>query len=83
LDEVEIEPGIISFRNLPAGILTDQSTGLWFSDGQDWNGFIAESEAILGEWVRKILDPETVFEKTKDVKACQFCDFKRICQREI
>ena len=36
-----------------------------------------------GEWVRKILDPATVFEKTKDVKACQFCDFKRICQREI
>ena len=83
LEEVDIEPGIISFRNLPAGILTDQATGLWFSEGQDWNGFIAESEAILGEWVRKILDPETVFEKTKDVKACQFCDFKRICQREI
>lgn len=83
LEEVEIEPGIISFRNLPAGILTDQATGLWFSEGQDWNGFIAESEDILGEWVRKILDPETVFEKTKDVKACAFCDFKRICQREI
>jgi hypothetical protein len=83
LEEVDIEPGIISFRNLPAGILTDQATGLWFSEGQGWDAFIAESEAILGEWVRKILDPETVFEKTKDVKACAFCDFKRICQREI
>jgi len=83
LSDVSIEPGIISFRNLNAGILSDEATGLWFSEGEGWDRFIAESEAILGEWVRKILDPETVFEKTKDVKACSFCDFKRICQREI
>ncbi|MBP6056042.1 MAG: PD-(D/E)XK nuclease family protein, partial [Cytophagaceae bacterium] len=80
---LSIEPGIISFRNLGAGVLTVPKLGLWFSEGQNMEGFMADSRQVVQAWVDKILDRTKSFEKTTDVESCQFCDFKVICHREI
>jgi hypothetical protein len=78
-----VEPGIISFRNLGAGVLTVPKLGLWFSEGQNMDEFIADSKQVVQAWVDKILDRTKTFEKTSDIASCQFCDFKVICHREI
>ncbi|MEY4954675.1 MAG: hypothetical protein RI981_760 [Bacteroidota bacterium] len=78
-----IEPGIISFRNLDAGVLSVPKLGLWFSEEQSMEGFMADSHQLVQAWVDKILDRSKPFEKTSDVESCQYCDFKVICHREI
>jgi ATP-dependent helicase/DNAse subunit B len=80
---LSIEPGIISFRNLEAGVLSVPKLGLWFEDGQNMDGFIADSKHLIQAWVDKILDRTKPFAKTSDVESCQYCDFKVICHREI
>lgn len=79
---LDIQPGIISFRNLDAKVLHEEK-GLWFSEGQSLASFQTDSHALIRIWVHRILDPLIPFEKTKDIASCQFCDFKVICHREI
>jgi len=78
-----IKPGIISFRNLKEGVLSDEEHDLWFESGPIWDSFLLDSHAVIEGWVHKILDVNTKFEKTKEVSDCQYCDFKVICQREL
>jgi ATP-dependent helicase/DNAse subunit B len=80
---LSIEPGIISFRNLDAGVLSVPKLGLWFEEGQNMEGFIVDSKQLIQAWVDKILDRTKPFVKTSDVESCQYCDFKVICHREI
>lgn len=79
---LDIQPGIISFRNLEAQVLHEEK-GLWFSEGQSLASFQIDSVELIRSWVHRILDPLIPFEKTKDIASCQFCDFKVICHREI
>jgi hypothetical protein len=79
---LEIQPGIISFRNLDAQVLHEEK-GLWFEEGQSLAKFKADSVELIRSWVHRILDPLIPFEKTKDIASCQFCDFKVICHREV
>jgi len=81
--QIQVEPGIISFRNLGAKVLSVPGTGLWFSEAQSMEEFLVDSEKVIQVWINRILDRTTAFEKTKDLDACQFCDFKVICHREI
>jgi ATP-dependent helicase/DNAse subunit B len=80
--QMQIEPGIISFRNMGAQVLS-VGTGLWFQDGQTMEEFLADSKQMIQTWTDRILDRTNAFEKTKDVETCQYCDFKVICHREI
>jgi hypothetical protein len=80
---ITVEPGIISFRNLDAGVLSVPKLGLWFEEGQNMEGFIVDSKQLIQAWVDKILDRTKPFSKTSDVESCQYCDFKVICHREI
>ena len=81
--QLDVEPGIISFRNLGAKVLSVAAPGLWFSENQSMEAFMAESIEVIQGWIDRILDRATAFEKTKDVETCQYCDFKVICHREI
>jgi RecB family exonuclease len=80
---IQVEPGIISFRNLGAKVLSVANAGLWFEEGQSMEAFVGDSKQLIQTWVEKILDRTKPFEKTKDVESCQYCDFKVICHREI
>ena len=79
---IEIQPGIISFRNLAAQVLHEEK-GLWFEEGQSLDAFVSDSVELIQTWVNRILDTTQAFEKTKDIESCQFCDFKVICHREV
>ena len=83
LQSYSIKPGIISFRNLKEGVLSDEEQDLWFESGPNWDQFLQDSQEVIQGWVHQILDVNTKFEKTKEVSDCQYCDFKVICQREL
>ncbi|MBD1396215.1 PD-(D/E)XK nuclease family protein [Pontibacter sp. JH31] len=65
--------GILSFRNLDAGVL---SANFPFEDD-----FIPVSEGLFSKFVNRLLDPEEPFRKTKDLEVCQYCPYRGICAR--
>ncbi|RXK47525.1 PD-(D/E)XK nuclease family protein [Aquirufa rosea] len=79
-NQVQIQPGIISFRNLPGKVLTEN---IEFRANQPLADFLQESEKLIAHWVKRLADPTQSFEKTDNLEACQYCDFKGICHREL
>ena len=80
LDNLTIEPGIISFRNFKDQLI---SSPLEFSEGESEAAFIQESNALIKYWVDELVSEETVFEKTANLDQCTFCDFTSICHRNV
>lgn len=80
LDNLTIEPGIISFRNFKDQLI---SSPLEFSEGESEGAFIQESNALIKYWVDELVSEETVFEKTANLDQCTFCDFTSICHRNV
>ena len=80
LDNLTIEPGIISFRNFKDQLI---SSPLEFSEGESEAAFIQESNALIKHWVDELVSEETVFEKTANLDQCTFCDFTSICHRNV
>jgi ATP-dependent helicase/nuclease subunit B len=80
LDNLTIEPGIISFRNFKDQLI---SSPLEFSEGESEVSFIQESNALIKHWVDELVSEETVFEKTANLDQCTFCDFTSICHRNV
>ncbi|WP_066839173.1 PD-(D/E)XK nuclease family protein [Rufibacter ruber] len=75
----DFEAGIISFRNLGAGVLTSE---LPFVDAAGAPAdFMSTSERLLKELVLHMLNPEEPIRKTNDLETCQFCPYKTICAR--
>ncbi|WP_018477883.1 PD-(D/E)XK nuclease family protein [Pontibacter roseus] len=77
LQSIVPKSGILSFRNLDAGVL---SSDFPFKEatGKD---FVAASEEILSAFVNRLLDPEEPIRKTKDLEICQYCPYRGICAR--
>lgn len=76
--ENEVSSGIYSFRNIEAGLLQQK---MEFQEGETIQDFIFESEKYLQAFVGDLLNPESPFEKRKDVENCVYCDYRRICGR--
>ncbi len=76
--ENEVSSGIYSFRNIEAGLLQQK---IEFQEGETIQDFIIESEKYLQAFVSDLLNPESPFEKRKDVENCVYCDYRRICGR--
>ncbi|TBH73560.1 PD-(D/E)XK nuclease family protein [Aquirufa nivalisilvae] len=79
-ENIQIQPGIISFRNLGPKVLTEN---IEFSENQPLVAFLKESEQLVSHWVQRLIDPLAPFEKTANLEDCQYCDFKGICHREV
>jgi ATP-dependent helicase/DNAse subunit B len=73
----KIEPGIFSFRNIPGGFIT-----MTFAEETESEALISEFKKVLIEIIGEIFDPETPFAQTEDEKACSWCAYKGICNRE-
>ncbi|WP_242478782.1 hypothetical protein [Hymenobacter lapidiphilus] len=71
------DAAIISLRNLAAGPMS-ADMGFLTADGQD---FGRHSEELLGQLVRRILDPAEPIRKTDDLDKCQYCVYRGICAR--
>ncbi len=72
-----VQSGFYSFRE-PTKIFENQ---LEITETDDPQTFIAESEALLREIISELLNPDSPFVQTSDVKVCEYCDFKGICSR--
>ncbi|PRY35955.1 PD-(D/E)XK nuclease superfamily protein [Spirosoma oryzae] len=73
-----VEAGFYSFRDVNGGFKTNP---VQFGDGQSVADYIAESEELLGELIRAMLDPDEPFKRTDQLATCEYCDFKGICGR--
>ncbi|GAB4040967.1 PD-(D/E)XK nuclease family protein [Spirosoma gilvum] len=73
-----VEAGFYSFRDLSGGFKTNP---VRFGANDDPDQYIADSEAILQQLIRQILDLSEPFRKTDRLETCQYCDFKGICGR--
>lgn len=73
-----VEAGFYSFRDISGGFKTNP---VRFSDTDDPEQYIANSEELLRQLIQQILDPNEPFRKTDQIEICQYCDFKGICGR--
>ena len=65
---------IYSFKNLKENIV-------FSSTDSDSLEIIESVEQLLKLVVGGLLDEETPFEQTKDLKVCSYCDFSNICRK--
>ncbi|QCR21902.1 PD-(D/E)XK nuclease family protein [Pontibacter sp. SGAir0037] len=72
--------GILSFRNLDAGVLSSEYNFVE-ADGATPKDFVKASEDLLAGVVRRMLDPEEPIHKTHDLDVCQYCPYRGICAR--
>jgi ATP-dependent helicase/nuclease subunit B len=80
LDGLQIQPGIISFRNFKEQLI---SSPLEFSEGESVSDFVQESEKLIQHWVEKLISTDEAFEKTVNLDQCTYCDFTSICHRNV
>ena len=72
-----IVSGIITFRELSAGLKTVEVNG-----GDELNtSVLNEFEIQLKQILTDIFNPEIVFEQTSEIERCKYCAFKGICNR--
>ncbi|MHA6249192.1 PD-(D/E)XK nuclease family protein [Pontibacter sp. CAU 1760] len=74
------QSGILSFRNLDAGVLTSEFN-FTEADGTTPKDFMVASEELLAGFVQRMLDPSEPIRKTNDLEVCQWCPYKGICAR--
>ncbi|WP_439883083.1 PD-(D/E)XK nuclease family protein [Pontibacter sp. MBLB2868] len=77
LQRIVPKSGILSFRNLDAGVLSSEFN---FEQAME-KGFLEASEQLLRDIVRRMLDPQEPIQKTKDLDVCQWCAYRGICAR--
>ena len=69
--------GIITFRELSAGLKTVKVDGVDLLNTEILNGFEVQLQTLLAE----IIDPEMPFIQTSEIGNCEYCNFKGICNR--
>ena len=75
--DLNVLPGIISLRQPSLGLVAltlNKIEGLTPIER-------IETEQVFYQIASEIVNPELPFEKTNDVKRCQYCDYKAICHR--
>ncbi len=73
-----VEAGFYSFRDVNGGFKTNP---VRFGDDDSPAQYIEDSEELLRQLIRQLLDPALPFKKTDQIEICQFCDYKGICGR--
>lgn len=73
-----VEAGFYSFRRINDGLLTNK---VQFGVDETPDQYITESEEMLKKIIAEMLDGTKSFEKTKNLKTCEYCDYKTICGR--
>ncbi len=77
----QIEAGIYSFRNIGNGFLT--SSKYIFPHIETDAEFITFSENILTIFIENLLDKNKDFSMTENLKTCENCSYRSICNRVI
>ncbi|MES2795156.1 MAG: PD-(D/E)XK nuclease family protein [Bacteroidota bacterium] len=75
----ELEVGIYSFRNNKEGFMTGIK---YFTNASETDEeFISISENIILQFLEKLLNQSTPFRMTPDLKLCEYCTYRSICNR--
>ncbi|MPR36894.1 PD-(D/E)XK nuclease family protein [Salmonirosea aquatica] len=77
LPDSRVQSGFYSFRE-PTKMFENQ---LEITDTDDPQAFIEESETLLRQMITDLLNPDLPFTQTRDIKLCEYCDFRGICAR--
>ncbi|MEA3505279.1 MAG: PD-(D/E)XK nuclease family protein [Bacteroidota bacterium] len=77
IDTVELEPSIITFRNLKNGALTLSP----LKEKSISKEIIEQFEENFVLWISEILDTNKPFVQTQKEDNCKFCNFKNTCNR--
>jgi hypothetical protein len=72
-----IQSGIITFRELSAGLKSVKANGVEFLNKEILKEFEDQLQILLTE----ILDPSVDFVQTLDLDNCIYCSFKGVCNR--
>ncbi|MEW6467353.1 MAG: PD-(D/E)XK nuclease family protein [Bacteroidota bacterium] len=75
--ETAVSSGIISFRELSAGLKTVKAAGSDLLDSEKLDQFGKQLAALL----EKLIDEKQPFTQTTDLEVCAWCGFKTICNR--
>ncbi|GAB3569593.1 PD-(D/E)XK nuclease family protein [Spirosoma luteolum] len=73
-----VEAGFYSFRDVNGGF---KSNPVNFSAEDNPADYITQSEELLRDMVRAMLDPDVPFQRTTQLSTCEYCDFRAICDR--
>ncbi|GAB2774097.1 PD-(D/E)XK nuclease family protein [Rhabdobacter roseus] len=73
----KVQSGFYSFRE-PDKLLANE---VELIEGGDAVAFVRESERLLGQIIRGLLDPQVPFRQTNDRQVCEYCDYRGICGR--
>jgi hypothetical protein len=78
-DNTQLKAGIYTFRNNKEGFMPGID---YFTDSADFEGdFLTVSEDILRQFFLKLFDRNSHFKMTDDLKICEYCSYKGICNR--
>ena len=71
---VDVVPGIISLKTAHSTFLP-----VIFPDEEPFAEAIVQIEDMLKTLITRIFDKEIPFSQTDDIKGCEYCDFKNLC----
>lgn len=75
--QLPVTAGFYSFRDVKASL---KENPVSFGEGSEAE-YVVQTEQILGDLVRRLLDPTEPFRKTDTIKTCEYCAYKGICGR--
>ncbi|MFD2936500.1 PD-(D/E)XK nuclease family protein [Spirosoma flavum] len=78
VEDIPVEAGFYSFRDVTGGFKTNP---VRFGENDSPAQYIDDSEELLRQLIRQLLDSDQPFKKTDQIEICQFCDYKGICGR--
>lgn len=78
-ENLELATGIYSFRNNKEGFM--EGPRYFSHEFETVEEFIEISEGIIGQFLAKLLDKTSKFIMTTDLKSCEYCVYKGICNR--
>ena len=74
----DVTSGFYSLKNIKGGFIQNP---VKFADNETPEHFVAETELRLQHFLVGLLDKNVPFEKTENLKVCEYCDYHRICGR--
>jgi PD-(D/E)XK nuclease superfamily len=76
-EQLPVTAGFYSFRDVKASL---KENPISFGEGSEAE-YITQTEQILGDVVRRLLDQNEPFRKTETIATCEYCAYKGICGR--
>ncbi len=75
--QLPVTAGFYSFRDVKASL---KENPISFGEGSEAD-YVTQTEQILGDLVRRLLDPAEPFRKTDAIETCKYCPYTGICGR--